>query len=739
MQLFTLRLAGVACLLVATGIPAWAEDRLQCQADPPPAPESPTPEPDDGSPVPTAVDDDRLRLEAGSAEVILGGIASLRDGVSLRRSDFTLEAQRADYDPGQRALALAGSVRYGGPDADVESERAEFNYDLGRVRFEDARFGLMSGGSRGEAGLLQIDRSGELRLEDVSYTTCPPDDDDWVLLGEQIRLDTAEGVGTARDVRLEFMGVPILYAPWLSFPISPARKSGFLIPDIGSSGRSGTDISMPYYWNIATNYDATITPRLLTRRGLQLATELRMLTRNSRGFAEFEYLPKDDETGADRSYMNLQNRTILAERARALLDVRAVSDDNYFEDLGGSLSEASTTHLNQSLRFDYPGRHWYLAADFRQFQTIDSAIPSEDEPYRQLPRMVASGHWPVIGTGLSWGIDSELTYFDRDVGVTGWRLNARPGIEYSFERPGLFLRPAIEVDYVGYGLGTTGPDQKDSQSRTLPIYSLDMGAIFERSIERQGWIQTLEPRALYVHIPYAAQSDLPVFDTIEPDLNLIQVFRKNRFVGPDRLADTDQVNLGVTTRLLNAASGVEVLRATIGQIRYLSAQGVSLPGLEPVSAESSDYIAELGFDIYGSWNLDFGHQWNSDTDTTTRSEIRLQYRPKADRVLNFAYRFRRGSVEQADVSWSWPVGERWNVVGRYNYSLRDQTTLERFFGVEYESCCWAIRLVSRRYISRRDSTADSSIAIQLELKGMSSVGDPADKLLERGILGYSRD
>ncbi len=736
MQPFTHRLAAVACLLVATGLPARAADRLDCQADPVPAPAAAPPPSADAVPVPI---DDRLRLEAGAAEVVLGGVASLSEGVVLRRSDFTLEAQRADYDPAQRALALAGRVRYGGPDADVESERAEFSYDQGRVRFEDARFGLMSGGSRGEAGLLQIDRSGELRLEDVSYTTCPPDDDDWMLLGEQIRLDTAEGVGTARDVRLEFMGVPILYAPWLSFPISPARKSGFLIPDVGSSGRSGTDVSMPYYWNIAPNYDATITPRFMTRRGLQLATELRMLTRNSRGFAEFEYLPSDDETGEDRSYMNLQNRTIMAERVRALLDVRAVSDDNYFEDLGGSLSEASRTHLNQSLSFDYPGRHWYLAADFRQFQTIDSAITAEDEPYRQLPRLTASGHWPAIGTGVSWGIDSELSYFDRDTGLTGWRLNARPGIEYSLERPGLFLRPAIDIDHVSYSLGETAPGQDDRLSRTLPIYSLDMGAIFERSIERRGWIQTLEPRALYVHIPYTAQSDLPVFDTIEPDLNLIQVFRKNRFVGPDRLADTDQVNLGVTTRLLDAGSGREVLRATVGQIRYLSDQGVSLPGLEPVSADSSDYIAELGFDIYGSWNLDLGHQWNSDTDTTTRSEIRLQYRPQEDRVLNFAYRFRRGTVEQADVSWSWPVGERWNLVGRYNYSLRDDTTLERFFGVEYESCCWAVRLVTRRYISRRDSTADSSIAIQLELKGMTSVGDPADKLLERGILGYTRD
>ncbi len=737
----TLRLAAMACLLVATSLPARAQDRLDCQADPLAAPSGVDAAVPDAPAQPGDPDasDRQIQLQAGAAELELGGGASLSGGVRLQRSGFLLEADRATYDPALRALSLADGVRYGGPDADVESDLARFSYDEGLIRFEDARFGLEARSSRGEAGLLQIERSGLLTLEDVSYTTCPPGKNDWQLLGRRIRLDTADGVGTARNVRLEFQGVPILYAPWLSFPISPARKSGFLIPDVGSSGRSGTDVSAPYYWNIAPNYDATITPRLLTRRGMQLNTELRMLTGSSRGSAELEYLPGDDETGEDRVYLSLQDRTIIADRWRALLDVRSVSDDNYFEDLGGSLSEASTTHLNQSLRFDRPGRHWYLAADLRIFQTIDSAVTDEEEPYRQLPRLIASGDWPSTGTGPSWGIDSELAYFDRDAGVTGWRLNARPRFEYSIERPGLYLRPGIEVDHAAYGLDQTAPGQEDAPSRTVPLFSVDAGATLERSLERQGWIQTLEPRVLYVHVPYTDQQDQPVFDTIEPDLNLVQVFRKNRFVGPDRLADTDQVSLGVTTRLLDAATGRQLLRATVGQTRYLSNQGVTLPGLDPVSADSSDYIAELGFDVYGNWNLDLGHQWNSDADTTTRSEIRLQYRPGDDRVLNFSYRFRRGSIEQTDVSWSWPIGDRWNVVGRYNYSLREDTTLERFLGVEYESCCWSIRLVTRRYISRRDRTTDSSIAIQLELKGLTSVGDPADELLERGILGYTRD
>jgi len=252
-----------------------------------------------------------------------------------------------------------------------------------------------------------------------------------------------------------------------------------------------------------------------------------------------------------------------------------------------------------------------------------------------------------------------------------------------------------------------------------------------------GRIQTLEPRLLYVHVPYREQSALPVFDTILPDLNLVQLYRENRFLGVDRITDTDQLSLGITTRIIETGSGRELMSATIGQALYLSEQGVALPGQSMVGGDSSDYIAELRFLLYENLNFDVGHQW-SDTGTT-QSEARLQYRPASKKILNFAYRFRRQSLEQGDVSWSWPLSQSWNFVGRYNFSFRDREPLEQFYGLEFESCCWGLRLVSRRYISKRDGTKDSSIGLQLVLKGMTSVGTAADKLLERGILGYSGD
>jgi len=244
---------------------------------------------------------------------------------------------------------------------------------------------------------------------------------------------------------------------------------------------------------------------------------------------------------------------------------------------------------------------------------------------------------------------------------------------------------------------------------------------------------------LYVNIPFRDQDGLPVFDTITPDLNLVQLFRKNRYLGVDRIGDTEKVSIGITSRVLDVSTGRELMSATIGQTRYSSDRRVALPGATTATSETSDYIAQLRFLLLKNVNFDFGHQWGTGATGTTRSEARLQYRPANNKILNLAYRFRRDSLEQGDVSWSWPVGSNWNFVGRYNYSFRDKQVLEQFYGLEYESCCWGLRLVSRRYISTRDGTQDSTIGLQLVLKGMTSVGTAADKLLERGILGYSAD
>jgi LPS-assembly protein len=685
---------------------------------------------------------DTIQLEAGRVEARLGDepAASLSGGIILRRADKLAGADAAIYDPETRSLFLRGSVRYEDPATQILSDSAEFEYDSGRVGFTGAEFSLGGNNARGAAERLQIDQQGLLQLDAVSYTTCPPGSNDWLVEAADIDLDTRSGIGTARGMKLRFQGVPILYAPLLSFPISDARKSGMLTPEFGSTSRSGTEIVVPWYWNIAPNYDATITPRLLTDRGVQLQTRFRYLTERHNGTIDADYLPDDSLVNDSRSYVGIDHRSLFGSRWRNEVEFREVSDNQYFEDLGGSLSISTITHLNRAVRFD---RHTDTLSFFGQiqdFQTIDGAILPDEEPYRRLPQLLASGYWPERWLGMDYRLDAEIVNFDRDVGVTGWRLNVAPEVALPFSRPGWFFTPALALDYSSYALDNTEPGQRRNPDRLLPIASVDTGLILERLMQSStARLQTIEPRLLYVHIPFEDQNDLPVFDTITPDLNLVQLFRKNRFVGIDRIADTDQLSVGVTSRILDVATGRELMAATVGQIRYLSASGVTLPTAPDFTDESSDYIAELRFLVLENINFDFAHQWGTGQRGTTRSQARLQYRPARNKILNLAYRFRRDSLEQGDVSWSWPLTTKWNFVGRYNYSFRDGEPLEEFYGLEYSSCCWGLRVVSRRFISTRDGTRDTTFGLQLVLKGMTSVGTAADKLLERGILGYSAD
>lgn len=687
-------------------------------------------------------DSGAITFEAGSIDALVGPPprASLGGGVLVRRGRRLAGADTAVYDPDATSLTLDGNVRYRDPTTEISSESAVFSYSTGRVSFGGAEFQLGQGGARGAADAIEISQDGTLNLGKVSYTTCPPGSNDWRLDAESIELNTNTGQGTARNVALRFQGVPFLYAPRLTFPLGDARKTGFLAPEVGSTGRSGNDVRVPYYWNIAENYDATFTPRLMTDRGVQIVSEFRYLTEGNEGSVRLEYLPDDDAFDDTRTYVEFDHRTLFDNGWRNLVSISDASDGNYFEDLRGTLSATSVTHLNRSVLFDYYGDYWSFFGQAQDYQTVDETIANVDEPYRRLPQLRFTGELPIRPLGIRASIDSEVVNFDRDVGVTGWRLDMQPKLDWSIERAGWFINPEVVVQHTQYDLDNTEMGQRSKPTRTLPTSSIDTGMFLERPMKNgSNWIQTLEPRLLYVHTPYREQSDLPVFDTITPDLNLVQLFRKNRFLGVDRVADTDQLSIGVTSRILDGTSGEEVMTATIGQTRYLSEQGVTLPNEGSITNLSSDYVAELRFLLFENFNFDIGHQWGSGSRGTTNSEARLQYRPAKNKILNLAYRFRRGSLEQGDLSWSWPLSQSWNFVGRYNYSLRDREVLEQFYGLEYESCCWGLRLVSRRFVSTREGTQDSSFGLQLVLKGMASIGTGADRILERGILDYSRD
>jgi LPS-assembly protein len=704
---------------------------IDVSAQPPPANAAATSDDDD--------DDDVLRepieITASRIDVNADNAAEFSGQVEIKLPDGTLTAQSATMTEG--SVDVRGRVDFVGPEVSVFGEDAHYDAESETISFASAGFDLPQRPARGSGEDLTLTSDSRMSLTNVLFTTCPADNVAWELSARDIDLDVNGGVGTARGVKLDFKGVPILYAPYFSFPINDERKSGFLTPDISSRDRTGFDLTVPYYLNLAPNYDLTLEPRYMSKRGMQVRSDFRYLLPNSRGDFGFEYLPDDDETQTNRRYVNLQHESLFggSDELEVLAGIEEVSDDAYFEDLGSSLSVTSQTHLDRFVDVTYYAPSWSLLTRFQNYQTIDPVLTDEQLPYERLPQMLFAGRW----LGRLWAFDSntELVNFNRDVGTTGWRLDTTQEVSLRFARAGMFLTPAVALRQTNYWLDNTAPGEDDMPTRGLPIASLDMGLKFERDTTRgrRPWVQTLEPRLLYVRVPFEDQSNLPVFDTTLPDFNLIQLFRKYQYVGPDRIADTDQLCFGVTTRLIDAANGRERLTATLGQTRYLNPQLVTLPGTAPTETDASDYVAEVGIGIRDAWVLDMGYQWNSETSSTARTETRLEFRPKDDRLFGIGYRYRRDALEQADFSLVWPVSDRWRIIGRYSYSLLDEERLEDFFGWEYEACCWRLRMVNRNYVARTGET-DSSISLQLELKGLSQRVTAPDDLLDRGILGY---
>jgi LPS-assembly protein len=690
------------------------------------------PETPAGEPEPRAPEE----LEITAEQFDVGDESSKFTGqVQVKYRDGVLSAETATYEGGH--VDVVGRVNFVGPDFTVYGEDAQVDTQAETIRFAGAGFDIPARPARGSAEEILIDSDGRMSLSKVLFTTCPAENMAWQLHARDIRLDVNGGVGTARGVKLNFKGVPILYAPYFTFPINDQRKSGFLTPDIGSRDRTGFDLAVPYYFNLAPNYDLTLEPRYMSKRGLQLRSDFRYLLKNSEGQFGFEYLPDDKDVHDTRRYANLSHESMFGSHEQWLVaaGVEEVSDDTYFDDLGSSLSVTSQTHLNRFLDLGFFAPYWSMVTRFQNYQTIDPVLTDIERPYERVPQIVFDGRW--FNRRVAFESSTEIVNFDRNVGLTGWRFDSTQELSMRFGHAGMYITPAIALRQTNYWIDNPQPGDEDTFSRGLPIGSLDMGMRFERDAGHDHtWLQTLEPRLLYVQRPYEDQSALPVFDTILPDFNLVQLFRKYQFVGPDRISDTNQWSFGVTTRLIDATDGRERLTATLGQTRYLSDQRVALPGQLPNSATASDYVAEVSIGVRNNWALDVGYQWNDETETRARTETRFEYRPKDDRIFGLGYRYRRETLEQGDLSLVWPVADKWRLIGRYSYSFLEKERLEQFVGWEYEACCWRLRMVGRNYVSRRTGETDNAISLQLELKGFSQRAVAPEDLLGRGILGY---
>lgn len=704
------------------------ERGITCWAPPPKLPEAPD------------LAADIVELTTGDADIKPGGTAEFGGPIQIRTREQLLGADTARYDSAAGTFAAEGNIRFQDAQSVVSGSAARYDTRSGRFDFTDAEFELYASPARGGADRITVLREGVLELEDVSYTSCPPGNSDWVLNAREIELDNEAGMGTARNATLRFRDIPFLYVPYFTYPINDQRKSGLLFPTIGSSDLRGFELRQPIYWNIAPNYDATFEPRYMSKRGLQLGTEGRLLLPNNAARVYGDFLPSDDLTQTDRWRYEVESVSMLPRGWRATVQAEGVSDETYFEDLSNNQNQTSRTNLARTLNFEYYGDVWSISALAQGFQNLDPIILADEEPYLQLPQLVANGVWQNGVLGLDYALESEATYFFRDDdSVTGARVHVKPEVSLPLRRGGFYVTPEVAFDYTAYALQDQAVGLDDNPNRAAPIVSLDAGAVFDRLAgDSNQFLITLEPRALYAYVPFEDQDDIPVFDTIRPDFNLIQLYRTNQFIGYDRLSDTNQLSLGISSRVLNANDGRQLLTATIGTTVFLDDSRVVLPGEVPSRLDSTDYIAELAVDVWRSWGLDLRYQYDADTNQTARTSIRLRMRPGNFKAVNVAYRYVEDSLEQTDVSFAWPLSQRWDVIGRYNWSLRDNTALDRFLGVEYSGCCWGVSVLARRLISRSTGQSDSAVSFQFTLKGLSNLGSKTGGALKRDILGGMR-
>jgi LPS-assembly protein len=688
------------------------------------------------APVPAATapsgDPNRIDVTTQGAEVTEEGRAHLQGPVTVRRGASTLTANEAHYDSVTQAFDATGDVSYHAPNLNLSGDSGVWNGD-GSGRFTRGDFELPSRPARGHAESIALATDGKLDLDHVEYTACPAGKPDWLLRARSIEIDQAAQTGFGRNVELDFKGVPILFLPAISFPVGDARKSGLLFPTLGSSSQNGFELAVPYYWNLAPNYDATLTPGYMSKRGETLGTEFRFLTDDSRGTFKSDWVPDDASTHSERSYVRFDERSYLTDRLRFDTSLANASDSNYFSDFGLGPEGTSVTYLQRIARLTYLDDHWRAVGLAEQYQTIDQTVLPADRPYARAPQLDLLGHWgESSGPGLQ--VQAEAVDFVRGTGIEGLRYSLAPTASFAWRAPGMYLVPAIGYRAIGYSLTNTGGTDA-TPSVAAPVATVDAGLNFERDAGNR--MQTLEPRVVYTYVPYRDQSALPVFDTGVPDLTPEQLFQPLRYVGGDRIPDTNQVAMGATTRLVDTESGRQLLSATLGQIYYFTPPRITLPTEPAVTASTSNLVGEMDVTAYRHWNVQVDEEWDPHEHDSVISEARVQYRQAGDEVANIGYRFREGLLNQVEASMAWPVADAWNLYLRHVYSLRDHAALDSFAGFEYRACCWRVRLVGRRYVSSQTGQRTLSVSLQLELNGLSSVGQQEGAFLEHSIRGYS--
>lgn len=683
---------------------------------------------------PTSIDGDML---SGTRDN-----PTTQGNVILIRGDQFLGTDSIEMNREAGTYVAEGNIRYQDSGIRIVADRAEGDQNTDVHTISNIRYQLVD--RRGNGGADSIQLTGSLgRMHHSTYSSCDPSQRMWELRAQQIDVDSEEGFGVARNAVLRMGKVPVLYVPWFKFPVDDRRQTGLLYPSISMSGRNGFDYRQPIYLNLAPNYDLTLTPRLMTERGLMLDSEFRYLYQRGRGTVKGTWMPSDDLRDRDRGRFAFNGYHNIDRHWQARANLGWVSDTRYIEDFASRLEGISASFLQSTAGVFGVGRNWTAGAMAEHYQLTDYTLNDSHLPYSRLPRAFANWEQP-LGHWLDAGVWAEAVRFDHRERPGGSRLDLKPYVSARLAGPAWYVTPTLAWRYTGYQLDQELAQQlggDTSPSRNLPITTLDAGIYFDRdtTIGGAAYLHTLEPRLFYLNAPYRDQSGLPLFDTRPFTFSWGQLFRNNRYSGADRQTDANQLTVALSTRLIRQADGREKLSASVGQIRYFEDSRVVAPGEIPVAEGKSAWVADANYVINDRWTLGAAYQWDPKFRREDLASVRARYLWPGDGVVNLSYRYRRNLLEQADLSFLYPVSPTWSVVGRYYHSLEDDKLLEAIGGVQWDSCCLAVRVLARRYVRSRDGEMNNSVQVEFVLKGLGSAGQDTERTLRRAILGYHRD
>lgn len=734
---------------------------------------------------PLEIDSDYSEMEDNEIYTFIGG-------VDMVRADQRLMGDYVLHDKVTHTLNAHGNVIYREAGTTVGADTLFMKLDTNEGKLRNTQYIFEETPARGKAETTYFDGKKHSRYTKATFTTCNPGNDDWMMHASRLRVDKNTGRGVASNAWLEFKGVPFFYTPWISFPTDKRRQSGFLAPNLGFSSSMGIGVAMPYYWNIAPNYDATLYPRYNSRHGIILGGEFRYLQPNATGHFMGQIIPDDQPITATsskttqtdkeklpttRGFASFADDRTLLPNVSSAVRLNYVTDNRYFADMWNTMYRhdfINRTYLTSSAALNYADTFGensvYSRVYAANYQMLVDNIPESGKPYRYLPMWNFGFTRPAGFAGGVFSLANELSNFDHSARPLIKRANVKPSIVFPWKESWGFLTPKFSLQHTQYWV-----DDSTSQiaapaasiGRTTPIFSADGGLKFDRETSFFGnaYVQTLEPRLFYLYLPYNNQDDIPNVTSALYDFNFQSLFRENRFSSIDRMGDANQVSIALTSRLVDEATGREKLRINLGKLVELSAPKVELVSTEGLSPElqafysstntymatRKDIIADATVSLTDSVKISPLVLWNYSDNRADRFQTTLHYNAGNNRLLNIGYRYRRDLVDNSDVSWSWPLSNEWSVVGRWQYAWQAKTTLESFIGVQRETCCWKFGIVARQYMtgvalaggtstaSSADAPMSQGVFLSLELKGFANIGDSIGSFLTHSIPGYDAD